>query len=127
MITMVSGEMFRGDSYSFLVIDRGENLVMPYSESIFAMFEIEDNFVSNWQKIDIKQKKNILKDEYNLSRETIEDILLRDSIFPFWGVVEGKLNSEYENVTAKLTDNELIIYLDKSGKSYYFDRGDAVL
>ena len=124
---MVSGEMFRGDSYSFLVIDRGENLVMPYSESFFAMFEIEDNFVSNWQKIDIKQKKIILEDEYKLASEMIEDILLRDSIFPLWGVVEGRLKSEYENVAAKLTDNELIIYLDKSGKSYYFDRGDAVL
>jgi len=125
--TMVSGEMFRGDSYPFLVVDRGENLVMPYSEAIFAMFEIEDNFVSNWQKIDIKQKKIILEDEYKLASEMIEDILLRDSIFPLWGVVEGRLKSEYENVAAKLTDNELIIYLDKSGKSYYFDRGDAVL
>ena len=104
-----------------------DDLGMDSFGAVEVMFEIEDNFVSNWQKIDIKQKKIILEDEYKLASEMIEDILLRDSIFPLWGVVEGRLKSEYENVAAKLTDNELIIYLDKSGKSYYFDRGDAVL
>jgi hypothetical protein len=127
MGTMVSGEMFRGDSYSFLVIDRGYNLVMPYSEAIFAMFDIEDDFVTNWQRLDHKQKREILKDDYRLSNDMIEDILLRDRIIPFWGVVSGRLKSEYENVTTKLADNELIISLNNSGKTYYFDHGDMML
>jgi len=57
----------------------------------------------------------------------IEDILLRDRIIPLWGVVSGRLKSEYENVTTKLADNELIISLNNSGKTYYFDHGDITL
>ena len=124
MGTMVSGEMFRVDSYSFLVIDRGYNLAIPYSEAIFAMFDIEDDFVTNWQRLDYKQKIDVLKDDYRLSNDMIEDILLRNRIIPFWGVVSGRLKSEYENVTTKLADNELVIYLSNSGKTYYFDRGE---
>lgn len=127
MGSMVSGEMFRGDSYPFLVIDKNNGLVMPYSEAVFSMFDIEDNFVTNWQRLDYRQKKNILRDDYKLSNVTIEDMLLRDRIFPFWGVVRGWLKTEYENVTGNLTENELIIRLNSSGKSYYFDRGDKVL
>lgn len=120
---MVSGEMFRGDSYPFIVIDRESNLVMPYTEAIFSMFDIDDNFVTNWQKMDQNQKKEILG-EYRLSREMSEDLLLRDRIFQFWGVIRGRLKSEYENVTTKFEDGSLIIYLNNSGKSYYFDHGD---
>ncbi len=127
MGSMVSGEMFRGDSYPFLVIDRKENLIMPYSESIFAMFDIGDDFITNWQKLNQQQKKKILNEEYKLSNDMIEDILLRDKIFPFWGIVKGALRPEYENVTTKLTDDELIVHLNNSGKSYYFDRGEVTL
>ncbi len=123
MGSIVSGEMFRGDSYSFLVIDREYNLVMPYSEAVFAMFDIKNDFVTNWQRLDHKQKRDILKDDYRLSNDMIEDVLIRDRIIPFWGVVCGKLKSEYENVATELTDNELIIRLINSGKTYYFDRG----
>ncbi len=124
MGSMVSGEMFRGDSYPFLVIDKIDGLVMPYSQAIFSMFDIDDNFVTNWQRLDYRQKKELLRDDFRLSTETIDDILIRDSIFPFWGVVSGRLKSEYENVITELTDNELIVRLNSSGKSYYFDRGD---
>jgi CRISPR-associated helicase Cas3 len=122
--TMVSSEMFRGDSYPFLVIDREFNLVMSYSEAIFAMFDIDDDFVSNWQRLDREQKKRILKDDYKLDNNMIEETLLRDRIIPFWGVVSGRLKSEYENVTSKLADNELIVSLNNSGKTYYFDHGE---
>lgn len=119
---MVSGDMFRGDNYPFIVIDRGNNnFVMPYSESIFSMFDIDDDFVTNWQKINYGKKREILE-EYGLDNKIIEDLLLRDSIFQFWGVVRGILKSEYENVTTKLMDDSLVIHLDTSGKTYYFDR-----
>ena len=121
---MVSGEMFRGDSYPFIAIDKENDLVMPYTEAIFSMFDIDDDFVTNWQKMNLHQKKELLK-EYKLSHEKIEDILLRDRIFQFWGVVKGQLKSEYENVTAKLSDDILIIYLDNSGKTYYFNHGET--
>ncbi len=124
---IVSGEMFRGDSYPFIVVDRGNNnFAMPYTEAIFSMFDIDDDFVTNWQKMDQKQKKEILNG-YGLSDEIVEDLLLRDRIFQFWGVVKGRLKSEYENVTTKLLDSSLVIHLDNSGKSYYFDQGDVLL
>lgn len=117
---MVSGEMFRGDSYPFIVIDKKSNFTMPYTEAIFSMFDIDDDFISNWQKLDQKQKREILR-EFRLSHEITEEILLRDNIFQFWGVVKGQLKSDYENVTAKHEDSSLTIYLNSSGKSYYFD------
>lgn len=124
---MVSGEMFRGDSYPFIVVDRGNNnFAMSYTEAIFSMFDIDDDFVTNWQKMDQKQKKEILNG-HGLSDEIVEDLLLRDRIFQFWGVVKGRLKSEYENVTTKLLDSSLVIHLDNSGKSYYFDHGDVLL
>jgi len=120
---IVSGEMFRGDSYPFIVIDRGNNnFTMPYSEAIFSMFDIDDEFVTNWQKMNTRQKRQILEG-YELDNKIIEDLLLRDSIFQFWGVLKGKLKSEYENITTKLMDDSLVIHLDSSGKTYYFDRG----
>lgn len=124
MGSMVSGEMFRGDSYPFLVIDKNNGLIMPYSEAVFSMFDIEDNFVTNWQRLDYRQKKDLLKNDFKISSETIEYILIRDRIFPFWGIVSGWLKSEYENITTELTDTELIVHLNSSGKPYYFDRGD---
>jgi CRISPR/Cas system-associated endonuclease/helicase Cas3 len=123
---MVSGEMFRGDSYPFIVIDKENNFVMPYTEAIFSMFDIDNDFVTNWQKMNQHQKRELLK-EYRLSHEKIEDILLRDRIFQFFGVVKGRLKGEYENVTTKFIDNNLTVYLNNSGKTYYFDHGEISL
>jgi hypothetical protein len=125
MGSMISGEMFRGDSYAFLMIDRDDGLVIPYSQAIFSMFDIEQNFVENWQSLDQKTKRLLLEGDYNLSNRVAEEILLRDKIFPFWGIVSGKLKPEYEEVITKLSDNSLSIYLKDSGKTYYFDRGDG--
>lgn len=123
---MISGEMFRGDSFPFIVIDKENSLVMPYTEAIFSMFDIDDDFVTNWQKMDQKKKREILN-EYRLTSEMVEELLLRDRIFQFWGVVRGRLKSEYENVIAKLSDDSLTICLNSSGKTYYFDRGGISL
>jgi len=124
MGTMVAGEMFRGNSYAFLVIDKTQkNEVTPYTESIFSIFDIEEDFVvTNWRELDEKEKREILQDEFYLKNEAISEIILRDKIFPFWGVLTGRLKQEYENVTARLTQHELVIELKNSGKTYYFAR-----
>lgn len=121
---MVSGEMFRGDSHPFLVIDKSTGLIMPYTEAIFAMFDIDSDFVSNWRKLDKVQKKTILKSEYRISPDAVEDVLVRDMLFPFWGVVSGRLKEDYERVVTELEDNELHIHLTNTGKDFYFSEGD---
>lgn len=126
MGAMVSGEMFRGDSYPFIVIDSRYNFVFPYTEAAFAMFEIEDDFVPNWQSLNYNQKKEILRNDYRLQYNEVEQILIRDRIFPFWGVIKGELKNEYDNVYAKLTNNELTISVGESGRRYYFERGGAL-
>jgi CRISPR-associated helicase Cas3 len=118
--TMVSGEMFRGNSYPFLVIDQRNNFVFPYTEASFAMFEIEDDFVNNWQLLDYDQKFEILKSDYKLKESQIEEILLHDRIFPFWGAIRGKLKNNYDNIKTKLVDNELIIQTGNY-RRYYFE------
>lgn len=118
---MVSGEMFRGDSYPFLVVDQLNNFVFPYTEAAFAMFEIKDDFVSNWQLLNLNQKSEILKNDYKLKDNQIEAILLYDRIFPFWGIIKGELKNKYDNINTKLINNELVIQVGGSGRPYYFE------
>lgn len=50
---LVSGEMFRGDSYNFVLKDSGTKKVIIYSESLFAMFDIE-NCEREWRTLDME-------------------------------------------------------------------------
>lgn len=125
MGAMVSGEMFRGDNYPFLVVDKADRTAMPYTEAIFAMFDVDTDFVSNWRDLDQVRKVAILKNDYGLSSDMVEDVLIRDKLFPFWGVVSGKLKTDYESVVGKVENGELTIYLTDTGKSFYFSSGDA--
>lgn len=122
---MVSGEMFRGDNYPFLVVDKASKLPMPYTEAIFAMFDIDSDFVSNWRNLDRAEKAAILKDDYGLPSHIVEDVLIRDMLFPFWGVVSGRLKADYDDVVPEMEGGELRIYLTDTGKSFYFSSGDA--
>ncbi|MEW6455476.1 MAG: type I-D CRISPR-associated helicase Cas3' [Acidobacteriota bacterium] len=106
---LVSGEMFRGDSYNFLLYDIDTKNITPYNEAIFSMFEPEE-IVDDWMTLDRHKKQEILK-RYGIADTKIKEIIIHDKIFPFWGVGSGRLRDEYFNVTTKYIkeDGELHI------------------
>ena len=116
---LISGEMFRGDSLPFLFIDSNGEF-FPYSEAIFSMFDIT-NRVNNWKKLSPEQKAEVLHDDFNLDRKDIEEVLLRDKIFPFVGVVSGRLNDKYLNIKKKVTTTSVRIEQEETGRSFFFD------
>lgn len=120
-MTSVSGDMFRGDSYNFLLYDIDLMRLTTYSEAIFAIYE-PNKWIDNWQSLDFQKKRELLR-QYTSQEGEISDILLRDRLNPLWGVIEGRLRDRYENVDARLEDDELIILCRDSNKQFYFDRG----
>ncbi len=115
---MIAGEMFRGDSYNFLILDEESKQEHIYSEALFAMFAITDK-IDDWRQLDFEGKKDAL--EYMGIHKNQKEYLLHDKIFPFWGIVKGKLKNKYSRVNAIYSenDNELII-TDSDDNSHTF-------
>jgi len=114
---LVSGEMFRGDSYNFILKDNVTKKIIIYSESLFAMFDIED-CEEGWRIIDLNKKREVLED-WGINNGEIERILLHDRILPFWGAVTGTLGDEYYSVAVKYNKDENILDII-AGERYTF-------
>ena len=124
MGTYVSGEMFRGDSYPFWIIDEKNRDVIYYTESIFSIYNIDSQYyINNWRQLEENKKWKILKEDFVLSDSIVRDILLYEKIFPAYGVVTGTLRHEYEPISVKKSSSELEIKLQNLGISYYFKAG----
>lgn len=119
-MTHVCGDMFRGDSYPFLVYDLDYKRLSSYTESVFSMYE-PASWINDWQCLSIQEKEEHLA-KYVKSKEAISDILLKDKLFPFWGVIEGRLRDRYEKISARADDDELTILCEESNKPYRFER-----
>jgi CRISPR-associated helicase Cas3 len=109
---MIGGEMFRGDSYGFVLVDSETSRTYFYDQTIFAMFDIEDD-VCDWRLLNLQEKRDLLC-EWNVTSEAAENILLRDQVFPFWGLLCGRLRVKYQRVEyCKATDDGLYIQADR--------------
>lgn len=117
----VCGDMFRGDSYPFIVYDLDSGKLSTYTESIFSMFE-PVKWINDWQSLSIQKKEECLG-KYVNSDSTISDILLKDKLFPFWGIIEGRLRDKYERVSAYAENDELTILCEESNMRYDFEKG----
>ena len=116
--TLIGGEMFRGDSYAFALVDSETGRAYFYDQSIFAMFEIEEA-INDWRLLSVREKDGELSD-WNLNPQVSADILLRDQVFPFWGVLRGRLRVKYQRVECcRETEDGLHIF---AGKPFFFDR-----
>lgn len=116
----VSGESFRGDSYPFLLFNMNDKKLYHYNETLFSMFDILERD-RRWQRRGIDEKIERLS-ELGINRDLIDEFLIRDRIYPFWGFIKGTLKNNYisiEDVYLDETDNRLIIDL-KDGDSYRF-------
>jgi CRISPR-associated helicase Cas3 len=120
-MTHVCGDMFRGDSYPFIVYDLDSGKLSTYTESIFSMFE-PVKWINDWQSLSIQKKEERLWTYIN-NDSTISDILLKDKLFPFWGVIEGRLRNKYERISVHAEDDELTILCEESNMRYDFEKG----
>jgi len=111
---IVYGAAFRGESFNFVIVDDDLKRAFIYDEAIFAMYDIED-YVDEWRTLKSNEKRECLY-EFGVPVEKIEDILLRDELFPLWGVLRGTLAKEYlsrPQVKFDSRRNELNIFARK--------------
>lgn len=106
---LVSGEMFRGDNYNFVLKDSETKKAIIYSESLFAMYNIE-NIDRWWRTWGIEEKREVLE-EFEIGKTEIESILLHDRILPLWGAVVGQLRDEYCDIKTKYDKDDKILYI----------------
>lgn len=111
---LISSEMFRGESFTFILFDEELRKLYYYSEALFAMYELTE-LIDDWKTLDISGKEKILSD-WGLSKEKVKEIMLYDRIFAFWGLVRGRLRNEYIRVASKYDkeENELYIVADET-------------
>lgn len=118
---LVFGDCFRGRNFNFLLFDTELNRHFIYHEALFSMYDIENDYEYEWQLKSQDEKKNIMK-EFRIPQPDWETLLLRDQLFPFWGMVKGKLAKEYyqrPEVVYDYNRNELRVF----AKNDYFFYG----
>jgi hypothetical protein len=117
--SMIGGEMFRGDSAPFALIDAETKRPCFYDQAVFAMFDIQDA-IADWRCLSLRDKMEELRD-WKVRSDVAEEVLLRDQVFPFWGLLLGTLRSKYQRVEfCRETADGLHIMADQR---YVFEKG----
>ena len=114
---LVAGELFRGNSYNFLIYDRTINETYAYSESIFSMYKIDDPR-SVEDREEFKEELRELATLVKFNEEKIRELEVRDIVSPFYGILYGRLRKyyvklEYERIgrsQIKITKPELLMF-----------------
>jgi len=83
---MIGGELFRGESYNFILMDKYLDNPVVYSEAIFSMYEVDESQCRHFYGDD-REKAEILRDTGVKDERLINELILRDKIFPIWGIV----------------------------------------
>jgi CRISPR-associated helicase Cas3 len=96
-----AGEMFRGDSYSFALYDVDRSEAYFADEAMFARYAILDPGNEEWRVLSAADKRKELQRHMKLPSAWVEEILLRDRVFPFWGVLKGKLRDRWEKTVVR--------------------------
>ena len=115
---MIGGEMFRGDSYGFALIDSQTHRPCFYDQSIFALFDI-DEAIQDWRLLSPAEKRDVLRG-WGVGADAAEEILLRDRVFPFWGLLLGSLRLKYQRMEyCRESDDGLYV---SAGRQFVFER-----
>jgi|GEM_PF-885232 len=122
---MIGGELFRGESFNFILMDSYVGKPVVYSEAIFSMYEIiESQCKYFWG--DDKGKAEILKDVGILDKNLINEMILRDKLFPIWGVIVSEgLRDNYVrilDVRREKKPEEIIIRTESNQAGFHFYR-----
>jgi hypothetical protein len=122
---MIGGELFRGDTYSFILIDRYIEKPVVYSQAIFSMYEVNESQIRNFLGSE-SDKRNILKNAGIEDEGLIDELILRDKLVPIWGViVSDGLRNGYDRILniEKGEDPECVaIYTQSNPAGFHFYR-----
>ncbi len=89
-----TGSSFRGQNYNFLLVDRDLGKHFIYHERLFCLYDIDDSdYEGDWQNLSEQEKQRTFKD-FRIPQSEWEDLLIRDHLFPLWGVVRGRLRQD---------------------------------
>jgi CRISPR-associated helicase Cas3 len=89
-----TGSSFRGQNCNFLLFDRDLGKRFVYHERLFCLYDVDDSdYEGNWQNLSEQEKRRAFKD-FRIPQSEWEDLLIRDRLFPFWGIVRGRLRQD---------------------------------
>lgn len=112
-----ASEMFRGDSYPFALYDADTRDVYFGSEAFFSRYDILE-YCDCWRCLKPPEKARELR--YILDDEQhVEEILLRDRVFPLWSVLKGRLADRYERGTARYRPEHRELYVTPGSLVFY--------
>ena len=114
-----TGMAFRGDNYNFLLHDVGNNEWYFYNESLFSMYSVED-LVDDWRTLSYNSKRECLLNK-KYPAEQIDTFLLRDKVFPFWGIIEGKLQNDYSKIYPRYNPELNILEIRFKDHDIYYE------
>ncbi len=122
---MIGGELFRGDTYSFVLIDRYMERPVVYSQAIFSMYEVNESQIRNFSGSE-SDKRNILRNAGIKDEDLIDEVILRDRLVPIWGVIVSEgLRNRYDRIlkTEEGEDPENVtIYTESNPAGFHFCR-----
>jgi CRISPR-associated helicase Cas3 len=101
-----SGEMFRGDSFPFALYDEDRQEVYFGDESLFSRYDITDKGDPEWRCLSINEKQSELCEHSRIPKGWRDEILLRDRVFPLWGVLRGRLANAWHKVEVQQNRSE---------------------
>jgi CRISPR-associated helicase Cas3 len=121
---LIHGNMFRGDSHSFVLLDIGaddeKRRIVFYDEGIFSMFSILD-YCENWRRITGWEEKMDVLRKYKFPDNRMREILIKDLVFPYRGVLVGKLLGWYRNISVRNFGADGLVIAPDGDSSIRFD------
>jgi len=106
---MIANELFRGESFNFLIFDRGIREIYPYSEQIFSMYYIDEPHATE-SSTEFKEELRDLAITAQLNNNKVKELLVRDKVSPFFGILYGNLRKYYSELEyEKINKNEIKI------------------
>lgn len=124
---LVGGELFRGESFNFLLIDKFIKRPVIYSEAIFAMYKVDESSCRNFWGNE-GEKEEILKEAGVQDKKVIKEIISRDKLFSVWGIVTSDgLKDRYDRIVTidKFPEKEplhVTVKTETNPSGYHFYR-----
>jgi CRISPR-associated helicase Cas3 len=126
---MIGGELFRGESYNFILVDKYIGKPVVYSEAIFSMYELIESQCRNFWGAD-EEKAEILRDVGIQDKNLINEVILRDKLFPIWGVIVSEgLRDTYVRILEVRKEKKpegITVYTESNPAGFHFYREKAM-
>jgi hypothetical protein len=84
------------------------------------MFDFSD-MDKKWQRRSLNEKEKKLSAlDVGINRDLLNEFLIRDRLYPYWGFLEGKLSQNYSPIDEVNYDDHTLTIDMKSGERFRF-------